>query len=434
MKCSLRAMGSNAFQRNVFSSSILGTLLAGALALSGCGTSPVTPAVKTLKITGAVHGGQQPVTGSTLQLYAVGTAGDGSAATPLILTTATTSDGSGSATDGNANAANSLNTLPAGSFTLTSQYVCPPQGAEVYLVSKGGNPGLAAGTNNPALAMMAALGPCSGLTPTTYIFIDELTTVGSVAALYPYMTSYAAIGSGTGDATALANAFAKVNEYTNTSTGAVPGPTLPASTYASSTEIDTLADVIAQCINSAGNTGSTSACATLFAYTPNGGTTPTDTIGAVINILQNPNQNVCPIWQMTPATGPYMPTLSACPANWNLPISPWAVSVSGASSVYEGATSQYTATVTGTTNQSVNWLVNNVAGGNSTVGTISATGLYTAPTVTTATPVTISAVSVLSSTAMGSAVVMVQPVPEPAGRLGQGVKVPPVEIVPVCRL
>ena len=411
MKCSVRATCGNAFQRNVFSStSILGTLLAGTLALSGCGTAPVTSAVKTLQIAGAVHGGQQPVTGATLQLYAVGTTGDGSAATPLILTTATTSDGSGSATDGNANAANNLNTLPAGFFTLTNQYVCPPQGVEVYLVAKGGNPGLAAGTNNPALAMMAALGPCSALTPTTNIFIDELTTVGSVAALYPYMTSYAAVGSGTGDATALANAFAKVNEYTNTSSGTVPGPTLPASTYASSTEIDTLADVIAECINSAGNTGSTSACATLFAYTPNGGTTPTDTIGAVINILQNPNQNVCPIWQMTPATGPYMPTLSACPANWNLPITPWTVSVSGASSVYEGATSQYTATVTGTTNQSVNWLVNNVAGGNSTVGTISATGVYTAPTVTTSTAVTISAVSVLSNTTMGSTGVTVLPV------------------------
>ena len=412
MKCSVRATGSHAFQQNVFlPSSILGTLLAGALVLSGCGTAPVTPTVKTLMIAGAVHGGQQPVTGATLQLYAVGTTGDGSTATPLILTTETTSDGSGSATDGNANAANSLNTLPAGFFTLTSQYVCPPQGAEVYLVATGGNPGLVAGTNNSSLALMAGLGPCSSLTPTTNIFLDELTTVGSVAALYPYMTSDAAVGSGTSDATALANAFAKVNEYTNTSTGTVPGPTLPASTYASSTEIDTLADVIALCINSAGNTGSTSPCAALFADTPsNGGTVPTDTIGAVINILQNPNQNVCPIWELTPATGPYMPTLSACPANWNLPITPWAVSVSGASSVYEGATSQYTATVTGTTNQSVNWLVNNVAGGNSTVGTISATGLYTAPTVTTSTAVTISAVSVLSSTAMGSIGVTVQPV------------------------
>jgi len=42
-------------------------------------------------------------------------------------------------------------------------------------------------------------------------------------------------------------------------------------------------------------------------------------------------------------------------------------------------TFQFLATVTGTTNTAVNWLVNDVAGGNSTVGTISATGLYTAP-------------------------------------------------------
>lgn len=42
-------------------------------------------------------------------------------------------------------------------------------------------------------------------------------------------------------------------------------------------------------------------------------------------------------------------------------------------------TFQFLATVTGTTNTAVNWSVNDVAGGNSTVGTISATGLYTAP-------------------------------------------------------
>jgi polygalacturonase len=408
MKCSVRAKCSRAFQPNVLSS-LLGTLLV--TVLSGCATAPVAPAVKTLKISGAVHGGQQPVTGATLQLYAVGTSGDGSAATGLILTTATTSDGTGSATDGNANAANSLNTLPAGFFTLTNQYLCPPQGAEVYLVATGGNPGLTAGTNNPALSLMAALGPCSGLTSATNIFIDELTTVGSVAALYPYMKGYAAIGSGMSDVTGLANAFAAVNEYTNTSTGSVPGTTLPASTYASSIEINTLADVLSLCINSAGNTGSMSACNALFSdTTPNGGAAPTDTIGAVLDILQNPSLNVCAIWGMTPTNGPYMPTLSACPSNWSLSIMPLTVSVLGASSLYEGATAQYTASVTGATNQSVTWLVNNVAGGNSTVGTISATGLYTAPTVTTSTAVTISAVSLLSSTATGSAGVTVQPV------------------------
>ena len=47
--------------------------------------------------------------------------------------------------------------------------------------------------------------------------------------------------------------------------------------------------------------------------------------------------------------------------------------------VATSATQQFTATVTGIANTAVNWSVNGVAGGNSTVGTISATGLYTAP-------------------------------------------------------
>jgi len=45
-----------------------------------------------------------------------------------------------------------------------------------------------------------------------------------------------------------------------------------------------------------------------------------------------------------------------------------------------GSTVQYTATITGSSNTAVAWSVNGVAGGNSTVGTISASGLYTAPT------------------------------------------------------
>jgi hypothetical protein len=40
-------------------------------------------------------------------------------------------------------------------------------------------------------------------------------------------------------------------------------------------------------------------------------------------------------------------------------------------------TQQYTATVAGASNTSVNWLVDGVAGGNSTVGTISSSGIYT---------------------------------------------------------
>ena len=66
-------------------------------------------------------------------------------------------------------------------------------------------------------------------------------------------------------------------------------------------------------------------------------------------------------------------------------------------------TSQFTASVTGSTNQAVIWEVNNVANGSAATGTISATGLYTAPTsMPAATTITISAVSQASSTASGS--------------------------------
>jgi hypothetical protein len=52
-----------------------------------------------------------------------------------------------------------------------------------------------------------------------------------------------------------------------------------------------------------------------------------------------------------------------------------------ATSVVVGQTVPFSATVSGTTNTSVNWEVAGVAGGNSTVGTISSSGLYTAPSV-----------------------------------------------------
>jgi trimeric autotransporter adhesin len=65
---------------------------------------------------------------------------------------------------------------------------------------------------------------------------------------------------------------------------------------------------------------------------------------------------------------------------------------------------QYTATVTGNSNTSVNWFVNGVAGGNPTVGTISTTGLFQAPaTVPSPATVTIAAVSQVDNTTSGSA-------------------------------
>jgi hypothetical protein len=65
---------------------------------------------------------------------------------------------------------------------------------------------------------------------------------------------------------------------------------------------------------------------------------------------------------------------------------------------------QYTTTVTGNSNTSVNWFVNGVAGGNSTVGTISSSGLFQAPAVVPSpATVTISAISEVDNTTTGTA-------------------------------
>ncbi|SRR6266853_3403532 len=47
--------------------------------------------------------------------------------------------------------------------------------------------------------------------------------------------------------------------------------------------------------------------------------------------------------------------------------------------VRTGDTQQFFASMTGTTNQSVTWSVNGVAGGDATRGTVTAAGLYTPP-------------------------------------------------------
>ena len=85
------------------------------------------------------------------------------------------------------------------------------------------------------------------------------------------------------------------------------------------------------------------------------------------------------------------------------------VSVSPASAnVLLGNTQQFNATVTGSSNTTVTWAVNGVAGGNSTVGTITTGGLYTAPQdLPNPASVTVAATSQASSTASGSSAVSV---------------------------
>jgi hypothetical protein len=85
--------------------------------------------------------------------------------------------------------------------------------------------------------------------------------------------------------------------------------------------------------------------------------------------------------------------------NVTVAIAPKSATLSG------GQTQQFTATVTGTNNTQVNWLVNGVQGGNATTGTISASGLYAAPPCPSQNSVTVTAMSVYDPTASDNATV-----------------------------
>jgi hypothetical protein len=283
------------------------------LGVAGCGSNPPPHSIPVgnTRSSGSVHGGQQPVAGAAIQLYTVGTSADGSAATPLLTSTVTSG--------------------PDGTFTITGLYSCT-NATQVYIVATGGNPGLS--TTNPNIALMAALGPCSALTPSTFISINELTTAAAVSALAPYMTSATAIGSSSSDAASLAAAFTLATQLVDTTTGTSPG-NVPSGYTVPSTELNTLADILSACINSTGGSaGDGSLCGQLFSLTTLSPTpAPTNTIAAMLNIATNPTQNTSALFALTPPTPPFQPTLTSAPASFLVTLQGLAVGQASPSSI-----------------------------------------------------------------------------------------------------
>jgi streptogramin lyase len=297
----------------------LGILLgiAASVATAGCGTGAApgagTPPVVTVPqaLHGRVHGGQQPIAGSSIQLYAVGTTAVASASTPLLT--------------------NPVVTDANGNFTLTGDYSCPQYGSLVYATASGGNPGLASGTNNSAISLLAAVGPCTyatvdgngntvyTLNPNSFLCLNEVTTVAGIYALAPFMTDVAHIGSGPGT-TGITNAFTTAAMLADISGGTSPGPQLPSTvTYDPATGfpvvINTLANILAGCINTG---GTTDGCNLLFEYTAASGSMPADTAAATLKIAQNPGTHVGFLLALVPTFAPFSPSLASAPNDWTL--------------------------------------------------------------------------------------------------------------------
>jgi hypothetical protein len=258
-----------------------------------------------MSISGIVHGGQNPVTGSSIQLYTVGNAGNGSAATPMLK--------------------NPVGTTYGGNFSINEDYTCGESDNntaipatsnavyEVYIVATGGNPGLAAGTNNDKIVMMAALGDCSKLANTAFIEINEVTTAAAVWALAPFMTSSTNVGATSSNALGIQNAFLDAALIADTTTGmpAALAPNLSIETD----KLNAFADAIASCVNSDGTT----ACDNLFtAATSTGVSRPEDTLTAALDIVTHPGTNVDGVFKAIDGFPPFPTDYTQAPNDWTM--------------------------------------------------------------------------------------------------------------------
>ena len=250
-------------------------------------------------IHGAVFGGNQPITGASLQLYAVGTSGYGSASTALFTAP--------------------LTTQPDGSFSF-SAYTCPTSTSLVYLTATGGNPGGLA-SDNPQIAQIAALGDCGNLNSNTYIVINEMTTVAAVWPLAPFMVDLTHIGSTSTNAVGIQNAFLTAAALSNFSVEGAFG-TVPANVTLPTTEIYTLANILAACVNTTGGSGGDSTpCGNLFSATEVNSVYPTNTAAAALVMAQNPGLNVSTLFEYSLPQAPFQPALTAAPNDWTITIS-----------------------------------------------------------------------------------------------------------------
>ena len=270
--------------------------------LTGCekpGSIASSPLFISLR--GNIQGGQHPISGSSLQLYAAGSKGNGSAALPLL--------------------SQPVRSDSSGGFSLTA--ACPSPTTQLYLTAKEGNPGATPGVTNPSIALMAALGPCGELSSSTPIVVNEVTTVGSVWPLAAYMSSMSDVGSAAGDPSFSA-AIAVVDQLVDISHGVSPGKGVPGGWVVQTSKLYSLADILDACVNSyGGSAGDGSACGLLFSLgTARGGVPPTDTLSAALVIAQAPKNNVSNIFNLVPQAVTFQPVVSTTPVDWSLPLLP----------------------------------------------------------------------------------------------------------------
>jgi hypothetical protein len=258
------------------------------------GGSPGTPGVT---LTGTVQGGQQPVVGATVNLYAAGTSGYGSGAVSLL------------------NGSAAVTTDSTGKFSMTNDITCPSPSSQVYLVTKGGNAGAG---DNSGTVLMSAIGSCSKLGSGFVANVNEVSSVASTFALAQFMTpGSTSIGTSSTNIAGMTNAFSTAANLVDAA-GTARATTVAGNGTVPQTTINALANIVAACVATKGD----GVCTQLFSLaTPSGAaSSPSDTLSALLNIALNPGNHVADLFALQPATRVYQPSLTGAPSDWTLSI------------------------------------------------------------------------------------------------------------------
>src|SRR5579863_4809390 len=211
------------------------------LLLAGCSSAPVTAPNESNPVAGSalrgmVHGGEQPISGAHIYLYAATTSGYNGASTSLL------TSASGTSKDGNSHYY--VTTGSDGTFKISGDYTCPDASTQVYLYAIGGDS--IPSVPNAAAGLMAGLGSCDSPSfGSEFVVVNEVSTIATAYALAGFMTDTTHVSSSSSALATmgLANAFSSITNLVSLNTGVALATTPGGNGTVPQSEINTLANI-----------------------------------------------------------------------------------------------------------------------------------------------------------------------------------------------
>jgi sugar lactone lactonase YvrE len=270
---------------------------------SGFSTSGVGSAAYVINALPAISGvvsSAAPISGAHVYLFAANTTGYGQASVSLL----------GAAQTGHSDSVGAYALSGTdGGFTLAGDYNCTA-GTQLYLYALGGSAGNGA---NSAIGLMAAIGSCPATSSAAMTArVNEVSTIAAAYAMAGFATDATHVSS-SGTALAqvgIANAFANAGNLATLSTGVALATTPAGNGTVPQSEIDTLANILASCVDTL------SGCSAILSTATSDGTATgmaaTDTSSVAINIAHHPTSNVAALYKLAQSSL-FTPMLPAQP-------------------------------------------------------------------------------------------------------------------------